>query len=101
MSKSAKISNKKCIKVVTWKVLTKLPKGDIINKFPHERTSQRLQELKEIKKSFRKHLTRAKKSDIIKKLLKDTKENVLDKTKNSDEKKYHRMKKVLDKEKKM
>ena len=93
MSKSAKISNKKCIKVVTWKVLTKLPKGDIINKFPHERTSQRLQELKEIKKSFRKHLTRAKKSDIIKKLLKDTKENVLDKTKNSDEKKYHRMKK--------
>ncbi len=32
MSKSAKISDKKCIKVVTWKVLTKLPKGDIINK---------------------------------------------------------------------
>ncbi len=31
-------------------------------------------------------MTRAKKSDIIKKLLKDTKENVLDKTKNSDEK---------------
>ncbi len=93
MSKSAKISDKKCIKVVTWKVLTKLPKGDIINKFPHERTSQRLQEQKEIKKSFRKHLTRAKKSDIIKKLLKDTKENVLDKTKNSDEKKYHIMKK--------
>ena len=73
--------------------MTKLTKGDIINKFPHERTSQRLQELKEIKKSFRKHLTRAKKSDIIKKLLKDTKENALDKTKNSDEKKYHRMKK--------
>ena len=46
-------------------------------------------------------MTRTKKSDIIKKLLKDTKENVLDKTKNSDEKKYHRMKKVLDKEKKM
>ena len=73
--------------------MTKLTKGDIINKFPHERTSQRLQEQKEIKKSFRKHLTRAKKSDIIKKLLKDTKENALDKTKNSDEKKYHRMKK--------
>ena len=81
--------------------MTKLPKGDIINKFPHERASQRLQEQKEIQKSFRKHLTRTKKSDIIKKLLKDTKENALDKTKNSDEKKYHRMKKVLDKEKKM
>ena len=56
MSKSAKISNKKCIKVVTWKVLTKLPKGDIINKFPHERTSQRLQEQKEIKKKFQEAL---------------------------------------------
>ena len=59
MSKSAKISDKKCIKVVTWKVLTKLTKGDIINKFPHERTSQRLQEQKEIKKKFQEALDKS------------------------------------------
>ena len=56
MSKSAKISDKKCIKVVTWKVLTKLTKGDIINKFPHERASQRIQEQKEIQKKFQEAL---------------------------------------------